>query len=83
MTIHPSELMRSVFFSPEVNSCDKLLCKIYTEDNLERFEKGDTRNHFFKICIDQTSVQKTFKLCFRPSSQRLYGVYTLGIRSSE
>ena len=35
------------------------------------------------VCIDQTSVQKPFKLCFRPSSQCLYGMYTLGIRSSE
>ena len=37
---------------PEVNSCDKLLCKIYTEGNLDRFEKEDTRNYFFKICIE-------------------------------
>ena len=83
MTIHPSELMISGFFSPEVNSCDKLLCKIYTEENLKRFEKGVLGKYLLKICIDQTSVLRTFKLSFRPSSQHLCGAYTLGIRSSE
>ena len=45
----PSELMRSIFVSPEVNLCDKLLCKIYREFGAFSERR---HNYFFKICIN-------------------------------